>query len=171
MAVNVINSVLTTVNTTRATHWMEPVLAADLGGWERIVTHVWVFNTFIFTMFEIWTFKKVMQLHIDPLNYIVYIWIGCRGGWFGQDCKQQCVGHCLNNVSCNHLTGLCDGSCTYGWYGQYCNETCIGHCKEIASCNNVTGLCEGGCAAGWTGYKCDKGSVFLKAIIRWLLFV
>ena len=84
----------------------------------------------------------------------------CFGGWYGINCTQQCVGHCLYNAHCNHVSGQCDGGCAYGWYGQYCNETCIGHCINNATCNQDTGLCDGGCAAGWTGYTCDEGKIY-----------
>ena len=89
-----------------------------------------------------------------------FLWTACSGGWYGLNCNQLCPGHCLNQTSCNHVTGQCDGDCAYGWYGQNCNETCIGHCKDNATCNQETGQCEGGCAAGWNGDNCDMGKVF-----------
>ena len=84
----------------------------------------------------------------------------CAGGLYGQNCTQQCVGHCLYTVFCNHVTGMCDRGCANEWYGQYCNEACLGHCINNATCNQRTGLCDGGCDAGWSGYTCDKGKVF-----------
>ena len=98
--------------------------------------------------------------YIAPINLTVLILTVCDGGWYGLNCTQRCVGHCLNDDFCSHETGHCDGGCAYGWYGHYCNETCIGHCINNATCNQGTGLCDAGCAAGWRGYKCDEGKVF-----------
>lgn len=66
MASTAIYHALSTVSTTRVTYWMEPVLAANLGGQGQIVTQVWEFITFI--MIELWTFTKVMQINIDQVN-------------------------------------------------------------------------------------------------------
>ena len=109
--------------------------------------------------------KWYKRMHIISF----FLWIACSGGWYGLGCKQQCLGHCLNQTSCNHVTGQCDGDCAYRWYGQNCNETCIGHCKDNATCNQETGQCEGGCAAGWNGDNCDMGKVFTT--IKYYYFV
>nr|XP_022303638.1 receptor-type tyrosine-protein phosphatase alpha-like isoform X2 [Crassostrea virginica] len=91
----------------------------------------------------------------------------CDYGSYGVDCKQNCPGQCKNNVTCDHLTGLCDGGCAAGWNGSYCNTTCAvgwfgpycknqcsGHCAGSAVCNHVDGRCDG-CAAGWYGSHCN----------------
>lgn len=38
------------------------------------------------------------------------------------NCKEQCVGHCKDNTSCNSVTGQCDGGCDTGWTGFHCNK-------------------------------------------------
>ena len=38
------------------------------------------------------------------------------------DCKQQCSGHCRDSVSCNHVTGHCDGGCAAGWHDSFCKK-------------------------------------------------
>lgn len=38
------------------------------------------------------------------------------------DCNQPCPGHCRNNVTCDHLTGLCNRGCVAGWDGSFCNR-------------------------------------------------
>ena len=47
---------------------------------------------------------------------------GCVDGWYGVDCKQNCSGHCRDNIPCNHVTGQCDGGCAAGWRGALCDE-------------------------------------------------
>ena len=88
-----------------------------------------------------------------------YISTECPDEWYGFDCKQQCSGHCRDNVPCNKVTGQCDKGCAYGWYGQHCEHRCVGHCMNNASCNQANGTCDGGCAAGWIGSFCENGSI------------
>lgn len=38
------------------------------------------------------------------------------------NCTKQCVGHCRDEVSCNHVVGNCDRGCAAGWKGDLCNE-------------------------------------------------
>ena len=47
---------------------------------------------------------------------------GCAYGWYGQYCEQRCIGHCINNATCNQETGLCEGGCDAGWSGYKCDE-------------------------------------------------
>lgn len=49
---------------------------------------------------------------------------GCREGLYGEKCRQQCSGHCKDNVTCNHVTGQCDEGCTTGWKGTMCDKVC-----------------------------------------------
>ena len=58
--------------------------------------------------------------YIAPINLTPLILTVCDGGWYGINCTQRCIGHCLNNVVCNHVTGLCDGGCAAGWKGYQC---------------------------------------------------
>ncbi|XP_062579990.1 multiple epidermal growth factor-like domains protein 10 isoform X1 [Saccostrea cucullata] len=107
--------------------------------------------------------------------------LGCRDGWlgpycekkcqeryYGPGCKSRCVGHCKNNETCNHVTGLCTEGCGAGWTGQLCNEACVTgrfgnncmqkcseHCLNGEPCNRFTGNCNGGCAVGYYGIRCD----------------
>ena len=158
MASTVIYPAPTTVNTTRVTYRTETVLSVSPDGQGHIVTQVSLFNAY--KMFEKCANTKVLQIYIDYVIQNMVMLTECVGGRYGLNCTQQCIGHCLNNVFCNHVTGLCDGGCANGWYGLFCNETCIGHCINNATCNQGTGLCDGGCDAGWKGYTCDKGKTF-----------
>lgn len=38
------------------------------------------------------------------------------------NCNQQCVGHCIDGVSCNHVVGNCERGCAAGWKGDLCDE-------------------------------------------------
>eukprot|EP00105_Crassostrea_gigas_P040325 XP_019924473.1 PREDICTED: multiple epidermal growth factor-like domains protein 11 [Crassostrea gigas] len=93
----------------------------------------------------------------------------CQKWWFGDKCNQQCVGHCRDNSTCNHVTGQCDGGCDAGWkgtvcyeecdngtYGYNCNNTCSGHCLNDSLCNKQTGKCDGGCKPGYTNNHCTE---------------
>ncbi|XP_062610173.1 uncharacterized protein LOC134271954 [Saccostrea cucullata] len=46
----------------------------------------------------------------------------CAWGWYGAGCKRQCMGHCRGNITCNHVTGNCDGGCLAGWTGKECKQ-------------------------------------------------
>ena len=48
MAATVIYHAIRTVNITRVTYWMVPVLGANQGGWEQIVTHVCVLSHILY---------------------------------------------------------------------------------------------------------------------------
>lgn len=52
----------------------------------------------------------------------LYIWKECIAGRYGSNCSQQCVGHCRDNATCNHVTGQCDGGCDVGWTGSMCEK-------------------------------------------------
>lgn len=41
---------------------------------------------------------------------------------YGDNCTQQCTGHCKDGAACNHVTGLCDGGCDAGWTGYMCDK-------------------------------------------------
>lgn len=45
----------------------------------------------------------------------------CREGWYGLNCSEQCTKNCRDVVTCNHVTGLCDGGCDAGWTGVKCD--------------------------------------------------
>lgn len=37
-------------------------------------------------------------------------------------CKDECSPHCVNQQSCDHEGGACEGGCTDGWVGERCTE-------------------------------------------------
>uniref|UniRef100_A0A8W8NR64 Receptor-type tyrosine-protein phosphatase T n=1 Tax=Magallana gigas TaxID=29159 RepID=A0A8W8NR64_MAGGI len=93
----------------------------------------------------------------------------CKGGWYGKDCRQPCVGHCRDGITCNHVTGQCDKGCDAGWtgvlcikacangtFGYNCTKNCSGHCLNHSSCNKQTGHCDNGCNPGYTNDGCNK---------------
>ncbi|XP_062573675.1 multiple epidermal growth factor-like domains protein 10 [Saccostrea cucullata] len=93
----------------------------------------------------------------------------CSAGFYGDDCKYQCKGHCKDNLPCNHSTGECDDGCDNGWsgadcnefcplgtYGPYCLNNCSGNCWNGAFCNRVTGNCDRGCSPGYIGERCQE---------------
>lgn len=52
----------------------------------------------------------------------------CSVGWHGANCSQQCLGHCGEGATCNHVTGLCDRGCGTGWTGLQCDKGIIDNC-------------------------------------------
>lgn len=48
---------------------------------------------------------------IDP-STVVHVKLGCSPGYSGQDCQAMCP-HCEPSMSCNPLTGLCEGFLYY----------------------------------------------------------
>lgn len=41
---------------------------------------------------------------------------------YGENCSNQCAGHCRDRYSCNHVTGQCYRGCEAGWTGDLCNK-------------------------------------------------
>lgn len=91
----------------------------------------------------------------------------CENEMHGINCKDRCSGHCLNNVTCNFITGFCNNGCSIGYLGDMCNETCnVGHygihCTQSCSPNCHYGVCrhyDGACTCkpGWSGSPyCNK---------------
>ncbi|XP_056019836.1 protein draper-like [Ostrea edulis] len=102
-------------------------------------------------------------------------WVGdfcnksCPAGYYGLQCGSTCIGHCRDNLSCNHITGQCDYGCGNGWTGTHCNTqcpaesygpdcvyNCSGQCLSYLPCDRTTGRCDRGCNPGYTGELCDK---------------
>ncbi|XP_071117591.1 receptor-type tyrosine-protein phosphatase epsilon-like isoform X2 [Haliotis cracherodii] len=96
----------------------------------------------------------------------VQVW-KCPNETYGFNCNKTC-GHCANNNSCHHVTGICPDGCQAGWkldlcqkecpngtYGFNCNKTC-GHCAKNDTCHHVNGSCPDGCQAGWKLDLCQK---------------
>lgn len=70
--------------------------------------------------------KKVndyVTMKMLKLSFICYTCnIECREGWYGDSCRLQCLGHCRDGVTCNHVTGRCDTGCAAGWTGTLCKK-------------------------------------------------
>ncbi|XP_061185853.1 protein draper-like [Saccostrea echinata] len=97
----------------------------------------------------------------------------CPKGTYGRNCYQNCSGNCLNETSCNRVTGFCDEGCLVGYrnekcdqecpngtYGIDCMKNCSGNCINNETCSKVDGGCANGCATGFQGYfcTCTKGT-------------
>lgn len=55
--------------------------------------------------------------------YIKFIYnLECLPGYFGVDCRESCSGHCINDESCNHISGHCSSGCQDGYFGEMCNK-------------------------------------------------
>ena len=46
----------------------------------------------------------------------------CDAGHFGLMCKDECSPNCEDSLSCDHVTGSCDGGCKDGWTGLRCEN-------------------------------------------------
>lgn len=55
----------------------------------------------------------------------MFILSECIKGRYGSKCLQQCLGHCRDNITCNHVTGHCDVGCDKGWTGAVCDKGSI----------------------------------------------
>lgn len=51
-----------------------------------------------------------------------FLYAECDLGYFGLMCKDECSPHCWDPLSCNHVTGSCDGGCKDGWIGSRCRD-------------------------------------------------
>lgn len=56
------------------------------------------------------------------LGKIFYYLTGCKEGLYGNNCSQQCVGHCRDGGYCNYVNGRCDAGCVDGWTGNTCEK-------------------------------------------------
>lgn len=54
-----------------------------------------------------------------------HISLECMEGWYGLHCGQQCVGHCIDGIPCNHVTGVCDRGCAPGWAAHKCYKATL----------------------------------------------
>lgn len=50
-------------------------------------------------------------------------YLECSTGYFGMNCSKNCSGHCGNNESCDHVTGVCFNGCQDGYIGARCDES------------------------------------------------
>nr|XP_034320580.1 scavenger receptor class F member 1-like [Crassostrea gigas] len=96
----------------------------------------------------------------------------CENGWYGENCSQQCIGNCMNNSTCNHVTGLCDAGCDFGWTGSICDKecppghfgtecmgNCSGNCINNTQCDPINGECSDGCIDDYIGRRCENYTV------------
>lgn len=49
-------------------------------------------------------------------------YLECSYGFFGTQCKELCSGHCMQNESCDHVSGTCIRGCQDGYMGEYCKN-------------------------------------------------
>lgn len=49
--------------------------------------------------------------------------IECSNGQYGPACSGRCNGHCVNNETCDHVSGVCPSGCQDGFIGSYCNNS------------------------------------------------
>lgn len=73
---------------------------------------------FIFISIE---FKHFITTPFKCKNKVFCI-TECKEGWYGDNCNKQCVGHCKDGTTCNHMTGQCDRGCDAGWTGAMCGK-------------------------------------------------
>uniref|UniRef100_A0A8W8NUY8 protein-tyrosine-phosphatase n=1 Tax=Magallana gigas TaxID=29159 RepID=A0A8W8NUY8_MAGGI len=90
----------------------------------------------------------------------------CPSGSYGRTCYRQC-GNCLNQGSCDHISGVCHGGCLSGWtgdrcdqecastlYGPFCNTSCSEYCQNKI-CNQSSGHCVA-CIGARSGLFCEN---------------
>lgn len=61
----------------------------------------------------------------------IFIFKACKEGWYGDNCSQQCVGHCRDNTNCNHVTGRCETGCAARWTGILCAKGVFLFLKKV----------------------------------------
>lgn len=68
--------------------------------------------------------KKILKILVKKHCMICYKWgfflpfyKACSVGYYGLQCKSNCIGNCKDSTTCNHISGLCDNGCDYGWTG------------------------------------------------------
>lgn len=53
---------------------------------------------------------------------IFSVLLECPKGQYGRTCSRQC-GNCLNEMSCDHISGACYDGCSSGWMGDKCDQS------------------------------------------------
>ena len=48
-------------------------------------------------------------------------WTDCHYGTFGNKCENNC--HCLDQATCDKLSGHCASGCQAGWTGDDCQQS------------------------------------------------
>lgn len=64
--------------------------------------------------------RPSIHAHVHVIKRLFVI--ECEEGFFGLMCKDECSPHCVNQQSCDHEGGACEGGCTDGWVGERCTE-------------------------------------------------
>lgn len=67
--------------------------------WGIVYLHISFFDSINFIIFK--TFIKALFWRIYTINFYV---TECGEGWYGTNCSQQCLGHCRDGTTCNHVT-------------------------------------------------------------------
>lgn len=123
--------VQTTVRKIDATSWMEHVKIAHRVLLDNIATKVKCIFKVIFIQIFFLTYsfvkeksenEKKIRIIIQFLRFL-FLFVGCENEMYGVNCKYHCSGHCLNNGTCNFITGFCNNGCSFGYLGDMCNES------------------------------------------------
>lgn len=51
-----------------------------------------------------------------------FCFVECSPGHFGMNCSELCSGHCVDEESCDHISGVCHRGCQDGFVGRLCNN-------------------------------------------------
>lgn len=63
-------------------------------------------------------FINFMIVYNKLYNFLILFFPECPPGLYGYGCYQVC--DCLNNSTCDHMTGTC--YCNPGWKGTRCDQ-------------------------------------------------
>lgn len=76
-----------------------------------------------------WHICSIINCFLLIMKKVVFLLKSeCEQSNFGLDCKERCSGHCINNVPCDHVSGVCHGGCQDGYHGARCFN-----CKKLIS--------------------------------------
>lgn len=123
----VTNHVLPIVKITHVKYRAEIVLNVHLDGLGPFVLMVIFLRNLIFIVSQLFyklPFQLKVKIETDNQTQLscLSLKIECREGWYGENCTQQCIGHCRDNTICNHVTGVCERGCSLGWTGTFCEN-------------------------------------------------
>lgn len=95
----------------------------------------------MFYQFKTFLLKKMTNKHeimhaiSKSPNMLNFVYVECSSGYFGLGCNKRCIGHCMNNEACDHVSGFCLRGCMDGYIGQHCNICKI--CTKLKKMINV----------------------------------
>lgn len=85
-------------------------------------------NIFITSFKPFWSSKQTNKQKIRKiwfkyklLNNLTFVHVECISRYFGLDCKERCIGHCINNKRCDHVSRFCPRGCMNGYIRGHCN--------------------------------------------------